>query len=79
MKITSFLPTLVVLSHCLVLRTEVKLTPPEMINRNAKRNLVIKNDHHLDHGHITLEEDQEPADEAKPKAAEPTPVTKLNL
>ena len=48
-----------------------------MINRNAKRILVIKNNHHLDHGHITLEEDQEPADEAKPKAAEPTPVTKL--
>lgn len=55
------------MSHChwLVLLTEVKLTPPEMINRNAKHILVIKNNFHLDRsGCFTLEEDQDPGDEA---------------
>ena len=38
---------------------EVQLTPPEMINRNAVKFLVIKNNYHLDkRGRITLKEDQ---------------------
>ena len=52
-------PLLLTLSRWFVLPTEVQLTPPEMINRNAVNFLVIKNNHHLDkRGRITLEEDQ---------------------
>ena len=67
----SILPTLVMLSHCFVLRTEVKLTPPEMINRNAKHILIIKTNHHLDRRKKTR------TLETKPTAAEPTPLMKL--
>ena len=45
-------------SHVVQL-TEVQLTPPEMINRNAVKFLVIKINYHLDkRGRITLKEYQ---------------------